>query len=423
MQNKLKKLSPSFKKILKVASQLAEDSGDKIYLVGGVVRDLLLNRLVLDLDIVVEKDAISFVERLADSLDSNFRRHHSFGTATLYHDNHKVDFATAREEKYSRPGALPKVKAACLDKDLLRRDFTINSMAISLNKKNYGQLLDFYGGLSDLKKGLIRVLHPESFLDDSLRILRAIRFEQRFSFKIEKKTDILLKQAVGAGALGWVNPHRLRKEVILFFAEPNPYRYIKRFYLLERFNFIDRYLVLDKKDFKFFIRAQHTINYYNQKIKQRNIEAWIIYLSGVLFKLSNGKVRKIVNLFGFKKGERIIITSIKENSKSVKRLDKKIKPSQIYKELEKYSYETILFFYAYFQQSNIRKNIRFFLKELSVVKLKLAGKDLKRMGVESSSFMGRILKELFYLKLDKGLKTKKQEAKEARRIISKLSKG
>ncbi len=417
MKNRLKSLSPQFKKILKISSQIAHDSGHKIYLVGGVVRDLLLGRQVFDLDIAVEGDAIFFVERLAKHLGENFKRHHSFGTATLYHHGHKIDFATSREEKYSQAGALPKVKAAELKKDLWRRDFTINAMAISLNRQDYGGLIDFYGGRADLEKGLIRVLHPESFLDDSLRVLRAVRFEQRFSFKIENKTDSLMSQAIGAGALGWVNPHRLRDELILLLSEPSPYRYIKRFYSLERFNFIDKSLSLNKKDFRFFIRVQSMVNFYNQKLKRREIKVWVIYLAGILINLPSKDISQITAKFGFKKGERIIISSIKEGLKEVGKLNKKMKPSQIHKIMDKYSYEAVLFFYAYFPQALLRKNLRLFLNELSFLKLETAGRDLKKLGVESSSLMGQILRELLYLKLDQGLRTKREELRAVKKIL------
>ncbi|MFO8053446.1 MAG: hypothetical protein R6U54_05780 [Candidatus Omnitrophota bacterium] len=420
MVNRLKKLNPQFRNILRLSSKLAKQSGYHIYLVGGVVRDLLLDRPVFDLDLVVEGDAIPLVRRIAKQLKEDFRRHHSFGTATLYHHGHKIDFATARKELYPHPGSLPKVKKSSLKNDLARRDFAINAMAISVNKNNYGQLIDFYHGRQDLKNGLIRILYPESFLDDSLRILRAIRFQQRFSFKIEAKTYRLMKQAIGAGALGWVNPHRLRDELILFLNEANPYRYIKKFYLLERFNFINKRIKLNKDSFKFFIRAQAAIRFYNKRFKdKKEIKPWLIFLTGILLNLSHREVTEVVARFGFKKDERVTISLIKKDLTKIKKLDKNIKPSVIYKILAGYSHEAIIFFYAYFPKKRIRSNIAFFLKKLSDQKLKIKGKDLQKIGVESSVFMGKTLKKIFYLKLDKNLKTKRQELNEAKTIVKK----
>ena len=159
MIKKLKKIPPKFKKLLSTVSEVSCDFGYNIYLVGGVVRDLLLERKVFDLDIVVEGNAIKLAESLSENLKSNFMRHHSFGTATVSWKGHKIDFATARTEKYSHWGALPKVNPASLSKDLLRRDFTINSLAVSLNKDDYGRLIDPYGGVAVLKKGMLRALH------------------------------------------------------------------------------------------------------------------------------------------------------------------------------------------------------------------------------------------------------------------------
>jgi tRNA nucleotidyltransferase (CCA-adding enzyme) len=420
MINKLKRLNPQFKNVLKTSSKSAKRLGYNIYLVGGVVRDLLLRRPVFDLDIVVEGDAILLVRQIAKQLNEGFRRHHSFGTATLYHQGHKIDFATARKETYPHSGSLPKVKKSFLKEDLARRDFSINAMAMSLNKKNYGELIDFYQGRQDLKNRSIRILYPESFLDDSLRILRAVRFQQRFSFKIETKTYAFMKQAIGAGALKWINPHRLRDELILFLDEPNPYKYIKKFYLLERFNFINKRIKLKERDFKFFIRAQIAVKFYKQVFKPKEkIKSWLIFLAGILLNLSYREVVEVVDRFGFKKDERLTIRSIKKDLNKIKKLDKKLKPSIIYKILTGYSQEALVFFYAYFPKKKIRENIALFFKNLSSQKLKLRGKDLQQMGVESSSFMGKILKEIFYLKLDKNLNTKRQELNEARNIIKK----
>lgn len=422
MINRLKKLTPQFRYILKTSSKFAKDKQYNIYLVGGVVRDLLLDRPVVDLDIVVEGEAIALVEKIAKYFNVNFKKHHSFGTATLYYRDHKIDFATARKERYPHPGSLPKVKPSSLKKDLLRRDFTINAMAVSLNKKNYGQLIDFYGGQKDLKQGLIRVLYTESFLDDSLRILRAIRFEQRFSFKIETKTYTLMKQAIGAGALAWINPHRLRDELILLFSEPSPYRYIKRFYLLEKFNFISKQIKLNKNDFRFIIRAQSAIKFCKKNFKiKSDFKKWVIYLAEILLKLSEEDILKIISKFGFKKDERATIVAIKKDINKIKKLNKKMKASGIYEILNSYSQEAIIFFYAYYSKRKLRENIKLFLEKLAGQKLKTKGKDLKRIGVKSSFFMGKVLKKLFFAKLDKNLQTKQQELNEIKKIIKKES--
>jgi len=418
MINRLKKLSPQFKRILKASSVLAKSSGFGIYLVGGVVRDLILKRKVFDLDIVVEGSAIIFAKKLSGSLRSEFRKHHSFGTAAINFEGHKIDFATARTETYSRQGALPKVSPASLAKDFLRRDFTINAMAVSLNKTDYGRLIDLCNGLEDLNKGLIRVLHPKSFQDDPTRILRAIRFEQRFSFKIEPRTLKLIKEAIESQSLELVGPHRLRDEIILILKEPKPSGYIKRIKELAGFSFIDKGIKIDKKSFSLFTRIEKASTYYQKRFKKhRKPETWLLYLAALLIKLSPLQLKKFFHDFGFRKGERDIVNSIAKSINKIKRLGEYSKASDIYRTLQPYSFESILFFYAYYQKKSLRKNIEHFLDKLVDIRLKIKGRDLKAMNLKPDILYNKILKKTLYSKIDKGLKSKRQEAEEVKRIF------
>lgn len=423
MVSRLKKLSLQFRKILKTSSALSRRYNYKIYLVGGVVRDLLLGKEVFDLDIVVEGDAIKLAAALSRKLKVELMRHHAFGTATINWQGHKIDFATARTEKYSRWGALPKVKPASLAEDLKRRDFTINAMAIGLNRSDYGKLIDWCGGLKDLKRGVIRILHSQSFLEDPTRIFRAIRFEQRFGFKIEPQTLSLLKQAINKKVLNLVNQHRLRNELILMLKEDKPYRYIKRVDKLVGFSFIDSKLKLRPRDFKLIQRIEKTLSQYQDNFKKtRKLEAWLVYLGGILVRFSLVKVRTILADFGFKKGERIIINSLCRDLSKIKKLEIVVSPKAIYRRLNHYSLEAILFFYAYYSKIRLRKNIAYFLDELIHSRIKLSGHDLKELGFEPSVIFGQALKELAYTKINKKLKTKSDEIKEIKRIVKRLSK-
>jgi len=418
MVDRLKKLSPEFKKVLKTASKLSAKSGYKIYLVGGVVRDLILRKKVFDLDIVVEGDAIKLASKLSKQLSSGFKRHHVFGTATVIWKGHKIDFVTARSEHYPHWGALPKVKPASLAEDLLRRDFSINAMAISLNKDDYGKLIDIYGGLTDLKKGFIRILHDRSFLEDPTRILRAIRFEQRFKCRFQPKTQYLLKQALKAKALKLVNPHRLRNELILILKEPKPYSYIRRVSSLCAFSFVDPKLKLNKLNFELFKNIEKALKQYQKRFrKQRQLEVWTIYLGAILINFSLKKIKAILHNFGFKKGERIIISSMRKGLLKIKKLDSKLKPKAIHQILDQYSLEAILFFYAYYSRIKLRKNIDYFLDELIHSRILLRGRDLKEIGLKPYTLYGKVLKSLNYVKLSKSLKTKEDELREVKRIF------
>ncbi len=193
--------------MLERASQTATEMGFSLYLVGGLVRDLLLGIPNLDLDLVVEGDAIALAQRLAADAGGTVRKHARFGTAKWHVPGEAhgtpgspsplvLDFVTARTEFYEHPEALPTVEASSLRQDLYRRDFTINTMALRLDRQHFGQLVDFYGGEKDLQHRLIRVLHNLSFVEDATRMLRAVRLEQRLGFRIEKRTVELLRQAL-----------------------------------------------------------------------------------------------------------------------------------------------------------------------------------------------------------------------------------
>ncbi len=410
-----------------------------IYLIGGVVRDLILKRKIFDLDIVVEGDAIAFAKKLASLLSVKLRQHHSFGTATIYFGQHKidastklsidpersrrVDFATARIESYSHQGALPKVSPASLAKDLLRRDFTINAMAISLNKADYGKLVDRCNGLEDSKKGLIRVLHPKSFQDDPTRILRAIRFEQRFSFRIEPATLKLIKKALASKSLELVGPHRLRDEITLILNAPKPSSYIKRINQLAGFSFIDKTIELDRVSFQLFRSIEESVLYYEKRFKKhRKLEVWLLYLAAILMKLSVPRLKKFLDDFGFRKEERDVISSIRGGINKIERLGQYTKASNIYRILKPYSFESILFFYAYYRKKNFRKNIEYFLDKLVDIRLKIKGRDLKAMNLKPEMLYSEILKKTLYSKIDKGLRFKHQEVQEAKQIFRRYRK-
>ena len=217
-------------KLLASVLAFARDERLSLYLVGGPVRDLILDRESLDLDIVVEGDAIAISRRLAQSTGVGLRTHPAFGTASLRLDGFVLDLITARDETYARPGALPTVTPASIREDLLRRDFTINAMALSLTGANH-EILDPAGGQADLENGLIRVLHERSFQDDATRILRACRYACRFGFAIEPQTLAWLKRDVGN--LNLISGTRLRQELSGILSEPEPERTLQCLFELE----------------------------------------------------------------------------------------------------------------------------------------------------------------------------------------------
>jgi tRNA nucleotidyltransferase (CCA-adding enzyme) len=208
--------------IIEIVGKIADRLKVQAYIVGGSVRDKMLGLSNYDLDFVVEGDGIKFAKVLTRTLKGKLTIYRAFGTATIELRGKNIDIATARKESYKYPAAYPTVKPGTIKDDLFRRDFTINAMALAINKRKIGKLVDFYGGQKDLKKGVIRVLHDKSFVDDPTRIFRAVRFSVRFGFTIEPHTKRLIKEAILDGLLGEVNTGRIRKEIELFLKEKNP---------------------------------------------------------------------------------------------------------------------------------------------------------------------------------------------------------
>ncbi len=201
--------------LLREAGKLARDMDVELYLVGGPVRDLLLQRPQLDLDLVVVGDGLGFARAWADRLGASITVHPVFLTATVaLPGGRHMDVATARCESYQHPGALPTVQPASIEEDLSRRDFTINALAVALNAGKWGDLYDPRGGQHDLQAGLIRVLHEDSFLDDPTRLIRAVGFEVRLGFSLEEHTHQLLGAAIDESALDLISAQR-RAEVLL----------------------------------------------------------------------------------------------------------------------------------------------------------------------------------------------------------------
>jgi len=197
---------------------LAAELGLPAYLVGGPVRDALLGRASLDIDITVVGEANGLAERLAAHFGGRLTSHDRFGTAVIEMPGWHVDVATARRETYAQPGALPQVEPAGLDEDLRRRDFSYNAMALRLDQ-DLGELHDPLGGLADLRAGVTRALHERSFVDDPTRLIRAARYAARFSSPLEPATQAWLAEAVSGGALETVTGQRLWGELSRLLAE------------------------------------------------------------------------------------------------------------------------------------------------------------------------------------------------------------
>ena len=192
------------------------------------MRDLLRGEENLDIDIVIEGEGIAFARTFGEQLHAKVRTHQKFGTAQIFTNGTKLDVATARTEYYESPAALPKVETSSIKKDLYRRDFTINTLAVKLNPRDFGLLTDFFGGQRDLREKTLRVLHNLSFVEDPTRAFRAVRFSERFGFKIGKHTENLIRSTIEMNLFEKLSGPRLYEELLISFQETDPIKTLKR---------------------------------------------------------------------------------------------------------------------------------------------------------------------------------------------------
>src|SRR5688572_20689303 len=265
--------------LLRQIGRLADEQSVSLYLVGGVVRDLLLKRQNWDLDLTVEGDGIAFARLVADRYGAGLAVFERFATARLaFSDGLKMDIATTRQESYAQPALLPMVQPASIEEDLSRRDFTINALAVQLNPRQFGRLLDPCEGQRDLQARTIRVLHAGSFQDDPTRICRAIRFEQRFGFRLERTTVRLLAQAASRNLIQRLSGPRLQNEILLLFAERDPVRAIARLEELKLLRFLHRRLCYRKNVKQVVAAVPKALAWWARRFPDSALDRPIVYL-------------------------------------------------------------------------------------------------------------------------------------------------
>jgi len=401
MKQYLVKLPEELRSLIRSISDTAELEHLPVYLVGGFVRDLILGVDNLDLDISVEGDAMLFAQKLTQKLGAKIVVHKRFGTATITLGHKKIDFATSRKESYPELACLPVVSPSVLRDDLARRDFTINAMAIELSAKNYGKLIDYFAGRSDLVNKKIRILHDLSFLDDPTRIIRAIRFEQRLGFKIEPHTLGFLKAAIKAKMLEKVQPQRVRDEIILLLKEAFPIGGIKRLNGLVGLKFISPSLKQYRKSL--LDNIDHKLDLFKKSHPRlRKLDVWLIYFCGIIDSLSIKDTVLLCRRFVFRRGEEKRILSYKNiSSRFVKELSKKsIKFSRIYDLLEPLSYEVILLLQIRYANKMLVRNVDSFFARLSGTRIHASGRDLHSLGLKPGPGYQKIFKKVLQAKLD-----------------------
>ncbi|MFH1062640.1 MAG: CBS domain-containing protein [Candidatus Omnitrophota bacterium] len=422
LSKKIEKIVPvDVQALLKKIGRLADKQKINAYVVGGFVRDLVMGRPNFDMDIVLEGDAINFAKALAEVLNAKLKIHQRFKTAKLNLENGLlIDIATARTEYYEYPAALPVVESSSLVKDLYRRDFTINTLALGLNKKTFGLLIDFFKSSKDLKAKRIRVLHDLSFVEDPTRILRAVRFEQRLDFIIDRHTENLICAAVDLEMFGKLHKFRIGDELVLLLNEPHPIKVIRRMHQLHELKFIHPKIKFNPKMLRLLEAVEEVLGWHKISFVDKAIKRWIVYLLVILDELGPTECQQIFNNFSFKKNDQALILQAKKRGdrvlKALHRM-KLEKPSKVYELLSDISVEVCLFLMAKTNQLNAKEMFTRYLSKYAEVKLEISGNDLKKQNAAPGPHFKAALKKTLYAKLDGKLSTKEEEIRFARKSL------
>ena len=387
---------------MRAAGQVVASRGQNLYLVGGVVRDLFLGQPNFDLDLVVEGDAIELAKQLAEVNQGKITTYPLFNTAKIQWAKWSVDIATARSESYAEPGALPTVKPSSIDKDLSRRDFTINAMAIRLSPSRYGELIDIHGGRDDLEHKLVRVLHEKSFIDDATRIWRGLRYEQRLGFQLEKKALKLLKRDIPM--LDTISGDRIRYELECILQEERPEKVLRR---AEELGVLAKLHPSLKGDGWLAERFEQA-----RQLTSPNPPPMGLYLALMAYPLTAEENEQLISHLRLPKslaqtmGDAI---SLKGKLRSLTHPE--LRPSNIYRILCGYSQSAIIANSLATDSAIARQHMEVFLHTLRYVKPALNGNDLIKMGVTAGPQMKEILQRLHEAKLDGKATSKEDEEK------------
>lgn len=406
------RLPPGITSRLRECGHVADTLGFNAYLVGGLVRDLLLRRQNLDVDIVIEGDGIRFAREFAKHYGTKVRSHRKFGTAVIiFPDNFKMDVATARTEYYEFPGSPPIVETSSLKLDLYRRDFTINTLAIKLNKAHYGTLIDYFGAQKDIKNKVLRVLHNLSFVEDPTRVFRAVRFEQRFGFKIGKLTLSLIRNAIKINCFKDVSGKRLFLELKLILKEEDPVKAIERMHELDLLQFVSPKIQLTQELQSLLEEIRGVIAWYNLLYIEGPFEPWKVYYHGLTSNLHYRDLKAMANRMEMVDQES---QGMLFQRKYVKRLMDKLFRFKddyysLYKLLESYDTETLLYVMARSNNEKVRRQISTYFTQLKGTRIELGGKDLLYMGFEPGPIFREIFDRLLEARINGAIRTKEDE--------------
>ena len=398
--------------LLKESTRRFESAGLGLFLVGGTVRDILLDLHPQDLDLVVVGNP-DILDKwiLTEDIFGKILSKSQFHTYKFLKNGVKIDLALARKEMYDRPGVLPTIEPATIEKDLPRRDFLINSMAISLNSETFGDLIDPLGGRVDLKKRVIRVLHPYSFIEDPTRIFRAVRYSVRLGFSIEDGTFDQIQE--GLKYMNEVSGDRIREELDKAFQENDILVILRVLQDCGVFQFINHSFGLGNMIFDNMDETRLAI----QKSKNH-----LLLLAILVFSCTEDNIQKLISRLNMGK----IWTRVVEDVCSVKKVfdclsTSNIKSSRIHKLLHGLDITSVEACWLLVDDTIIKQHLDLYLRKLIHEKPLLKGEELISLGILEGSMVGDILKEILYARLDGNLSSEEDERNFARIRILELA--
>jgi tRNA nucleotidyltransferase (CCA-adding enzyme) len=424
---------PFFGRLFRACSALS-DNYSGLYLVGGFVRDLVLEQPNVDVDVAVEGDGIEFATRLAGQLGGRVRAHREFKTAVVLlppailgeapswlrstSEPFHVDVATTRTEFYDYPAALPRVEHASIRQDLFRRDFTINAMAISLRGRDFGTVIDFFGGYRDLKEGVIRVLHNLSFIEDPTRIFRAVRYENRYGFRMDEQTKNFAKSCVDMHLVGDLSSVRLRDELVALLSESDIDWTLGRLFELGVAHEVHPKLATGTKTAALVKRVGSLVTELGM---HDEVISWRLRLAAMTRNMGHDELYLWLEQLKLKHSDSAVI---REGvvvgpllAASLSRDD--MTDWQVYRALQNTPVEALVFALARVEDGPAEAHLRRYLAELRHRTLSVGGDDLLALGAEKGPSVGRILERLRELRVSEMINGRDSELDEARRMLEK----
>ncbi len=424
LEDRINNLPERVAKALIDAGKIADEEGFVIYVVGGFVRDLILGVENLDIDIVVEGDALKFAEIWAEKCHAQITKHEKFNTATLVmEDGLKIDVVTARREYYEHPAALPTVETGTIKDDLFRRDFTVNSMAIKLNSSAFGDVVDYYGGRRDLEQGVIRILYNLSFIEDPTRIMRAIRFEQRYGFKMDDKTQYFAVKAIETGVLDSLSQERIDFEFLAMLKEKEVHAILERMTELGLLEKIYPEIKITG-DVKWLLEnMEKELCAFKKRLNHEVIlDKTLIYLMILYSDISWDSVQKLSERLSISKEyKNKLSVFVEKKDRVLTRLSGPIDISdyEIYNELKELSQEALFVLCMISRDDKKDNRIIRYLNYIKNIKTAVTGKDLKNLGLKPGPKFAKILEKVHEEKINGRIETYEDELSYVKEIIEK----